>query len=58
VGHWQPLNRIETTESEMFCRQCGATLGWLLESNQSPVEIRAAWKQLIQREDSNGARRK
>jgi len=58
TGRWQPLQSIETNESATFCRQCGAALGWLLESKHSPAEIRAVWKQLIQREGSNGARRK
>ncbi len=44
---WTPLDAIDTNDSETFCRQCGATLGWLLESAFSPAEIRAAWKKLI-----------
>ena len=44
---WMPLDTIDTNDSETFCRQCGATLGWLLESAFSPAEIHAAWKNLI-----------
>lgn len=47
--HWSPLESIDTSESETFCRQCSAALGWLLESAHSPVEIRAIWGQLIPR---------
>ena len=46
-ANWQPSTNIATGESETFCRQCGATLGWLLESALSPPEIRAAWQDLI-----------
>ena len=45
---WEPLDTFDTDDSEAFCRQCGLTLGWLLESRFSPVEIRAVWKRLIQ----------
>lgn len=45
---WLPLEAIDTGDSETFCRQCGVTLGWLLESDFSPAEIRAIWKELIQ----------
>jgi len=44
---WLPLERIDTTESERFCRECGAALGWLLETQKSPDEIREVWRQLI-----------
>ncbi|MCI0557743.1 MAG: hypothetical protein MN733_04555, partial [Nitrososphaera sp.] len=58
VRRWQPLERINTRSSETFCRQCSAALGWLLEDNTSPDEVRNAWRQLIKREKVNGARRK
>lgn len=44
---WTPLDAIDTDDSETFCRQCGATLGWLLEGAFSPAEVRAVWKNLI-----------
>ena len=50
---WMPLDSIDTEDSEAFCRQCGATLGWLLESAFSPAEVRAIWKSLI-REGTDG----
>ena len=46
-SRWRSLQSIDTSDSETFCRQCGATLGWLLESGFKPSEIRAAWKDLI-----------
>lgn len=46
---WLPLDTIDTKDSETFCRQCGLALGWLLEGKFSPKEIRATWKNLIQR---------
>ncbi len=45
---WEPPERIETKDSETFCRQCGVTLGWLLEGGHTESEIRAAWRGLIQ----------
>lgn len=48
VYHWMALDKIDTTDSETFCRQCAAALGWLLESNYSPDQIRATWKKMIQ----------
>ena len=50
---WTPVDAIDTGDSETFCRQCGATLGWLLESAFSPSDVRAIWKNLI-RERSDG----
>ena len=53
--HWTPLETIDTGKSEVFCRQCGATLGWLLENNFAPADIRQTWKILIQGEKPNGS---
>jgi putative DNA methylase len=47
---WSSLEAIDTNDSETFCRQCGTTLGWLLESEHSATEIRTIWKELIQGE--------
>ena len=58
AGRWQPLERIDTGDSETFCRQCGAALGWLLAGDDPPAEVRATWKRLIQRKGSNGKKRK
>ncbi len=44
---WKPMERIESEDSETFCRQCGAALGWLLESDIPPETIRETWKKLI-----------
>jgi putative DNA methylase len=45
---WSALENIDTSDSETFCRHCAAALGWLLESDYSPEQIRKKWKQLIQ----------
>lgn len=47
-SRWLPVEVIDTRESETFCRQCGAALGWLLESPYSSSKICAMWKRLIQ----------
>ena len=46
-GKWVPLSSIDSNDSETFCRQCGAALGWLLESPLSHAEIRATWREMI-----------
>jgi putative DNA methylase len=48
AASWLPLEAIDTDDSEAFCRQCGMTVGWLLESEHSRLEIRTIWKELIQ----------
>ena len=50
---WRPVEAIDTSDSEKFCRQCGKTLGWMLDSQLSSSEIRSTWRQLIQ-ERNNG----
>ena len=50
---WSPIGAIDTSDSEKFCRQCGITLGWMLDSQLSPSEIRSTWRRLIP-ERSNG----
>lgn len=44
---WEPVSAINADDSEAFCRQCGTAVGWLLESDFSPDEIRVIWKNLI-----------
>ena len=42
-----PVDAISADDSEIFCRQSAAAVGWLLESELTPDEIRAVWKKLI-----------
>ena len=46
-NRWSKLTAIDVSESETFCRQCSAMLGWLLEKMHSENEIRQIWKELI-----------
>jgi adenine-specific DNA methylase len=48
VRPWTVLEKIDTNDSETFCRQCAAALGWLLDSSYPSEKIREIWKQLIQ----------
>jgi putative DNA methylase len=48
IRGWKPIECIESSDSETFCRQCGMALGWLLDNDHSPEEIREIWKKLIQ----------
>jgi hypothetical protein len=55
-NHWLSIESIDTGDSETFCRQCGAALGWLLESECSVDEIRDKWRELIPGRGPNGKR--
>ncbi len=44
---WEPVDAVSADDSETFCRQSSATVGWLLESELTPDEIRAVWKNVI-----------
>ena len=44
---WKLPIAVETSDSETFCRHCGAILGFLLESGPSMNEVRETWKDLI-----------
>ncbi len=44
---WEPVTQVDSSESEIFCRQCGATLGWLLQTDLSSAQIRTVWRQLV-----------
>jgi len=46
-SRWSPVEVIDTNDSETFCRQCGLTLGWLLEGTHTADEIRTSWKNMI-----------
>jgi putative DNA methylase len=46
--YWSPPKVIDSSDSETFCRQCGSTLGWLLQGKHSAAEIRATWRELIE----------
>ena len=50
---WETVAHIDAMDSETFCRQCGTTLGWLLDSDLSPPEIRAVWGNLISENSSD-----
>ncbi len=47
IPHWASLDTIDSEDSEMFCWQCAAATGWLLESCLDEDEIRDTWKRLI-----------
>ena len=46
---WQPVDEIDTADSERFCRQCGAALGWLLDNEIAASEVRDTWRRLLGR---------
>lgn len=52
--HWTPLKSIAMDDSETFCRQCGETIGWFLESDMTLDNIRITWNSLIQKGAKNG----
>lgn len=46
--YWPEMGMIDTGDSKTFCRQCGETVGWLLNTDKTTDEIRLAWQKLIQ----------
>ncbi len=44
---WPKLSRIDTTNSHTFCRDCGTTLGWFLQSDTKERSMRSEWKGLM-----------
>ncbi|MCL4264646.1 MAG: hypothetical protein KJ069_15590 [Anaerolineae bacterium] len=44
---WPPVSPITTPDSEQFCRECGALLGYLLAANLPETEVQVAWQQAI-----------
>ncbi len=42
---WADPGPINQVDSEQFCRDCGAMLGWLLAANLSEAHIQNAWQQ-------------
>ncbi|HUM68153.1 MAG TPA: hypothetical protein PLK31_04830, partial [Chloroflexota bacterium] len=44
---WPSVAPITTTDSEQFCRDCGALLGHLLAANLTEAEVQAIWQQAI-----------
>ncbi|MBI1741563.1 hypothetical protein HYR54_00665 [Candidatus Acetothermia bacterium] len=50
---WAKPARINTEDSYAFCRDCGTTLGWLLNSDLGEEQIYNEWSHLIKK-DKNG----
>ena len=48
TGNWTQPESIDTGDSKTFCRQCSATLGWLLQQDFTEHDIRTTWERLIQ----------
>ena len=44
---WSKPSWIDTTDSYAFCRDCGAALGWFLNSDLSDEQIYEEWKRLL-----------
>jgi adenine-specific DNA methylase len=44
---WEPVETVNTADSEQFCRDCGMMLGWLLSSSFSGEQIRAIWHERL-----------
>lgn len=47
LPQWPKPSRIDTTDSYTFCRDCGAALGWLLQSDLSEEQISSEWERLL-----------
>jgi putative DNA methylase len=47
TSRWKNLERVNTSDSEEFCRDCGEVLGSLLERGSSESEVEAKWATLL-----------
>jgi len=52
---WVLPKVAQFNESESFCRCCGETLGWLLDSRLPAGDVRDQWKRLLCDVEQNGA---
>ncbi len=46
TGHepvWSPPAQIDTSSSARFCADCAVRMGWLLNQELSPLQMREAW---------------
>jgi len=44
---WRDFARIGTSSSEQFCRDCGETLGWLLDQDRGESDVVGKWQSLL-----------
>lgn len=44
---WPKPAQVDDSDSYTFCRDCGAVLGWLLDSSSTDDEIRNIWTRLL-----------
>jgi len=44
---WRGLSAADTRSSDSFCRDCGETLGWLLQRNADDTEVITKWTNLL-----------
>jgi len=51
---WPSPSRIDSIDSYTFCRDCGAALGWFLNSDLSQEQIHNAWKHLLEERQGDG----
>lgn len=42
-GEWPRPLAIESDDSEQFCRDCGAAVGWLLAQSLDEIEVQSVW---------------
>jgi adenine-specific DNA methylase len=49
---WSKPSQIDVSDSCAFCRDCGASLGWFLNSNSSEEHIRIEWTRLLAGEEN------
>ena len=44
---WEVPNQIDMSDSQAFCEQCGAALGYMLDDNISVEQINELWTELL-----------
>jgi hypothetical protein len=50
---WEKPSEIDTASSAQFCTDCATLLGWMLDANLTPEEIRQEWKKALAQKASS-----
>ncbi len=57
VRRWERPERINSTDSYHFCRDCGAALGWFLDTDMDEERLSDEWRRLMEEGGDNALKR-
>lgn len=58
TSHWQPLDRITTSDSHTFCTNCAHLLGYCLDADLDDGAVAQLWRKAIPLSDTRSQRRR